>query len=449
MARTPRGHRDDDALARELLGAFGGLERRPSAPGRLLGNSTEAGGTTAPTTPAVHTRKNPMTGIGQMLRGGKGGAEVAVEAPVGAGLVLSSVSDGAGGFIEQWVDPLDLLDTPAGFTAPMDIQTLHPKPLIAAHRGLISGDSSYPENTVESLRAAILMGAEIVEYDVRLSSDGTFWLMHDATVDRTTNGTGAISGLSDATLAGLAIDAGFGYDAGRHGTSLDVPRLIDVLDALQPYDALHHIQLNVSSTGNATALAEFVLANGRASQMMIEVSTLAEATAIKAVSLLIEVAINESVSGAAASADVDWLTWDQQAISGLAAVTALAPKRIGAYVGIAQYGENEVPFFAAMLAAGVTAFQTNDLETVLPLAKAARYAVAHSHPEYQLAADKGQPNGYAELDEDGLIPLERIPPSVIGQRYEVVLGEFGSGPEPVEDDDGDWLYAIFEGGLLY
>src|SRR5262245_16039539 len=51
---------------------------------------------------ARKTRKNPMTGVGQMTRGGVGGAEVAIPAPTSAGLVLTAVSDGAGGYIEGW-----------------------------------------------------------------------------------------------------------------------------------------------------------------------------------------------------------------------------------------------------------------------------------------------------------------------------------------------------------
>src|SRR5690242_5310615 len=57
--------------------------------------------------------------------------------------------------------------------------------LCIGHRGL---PHVYPENTVASLKAAIHAGADAVESDVRLTSDGEVVMMHDLTLDRTTNG---------------------------------------------------------------------------------------------------------------------------------------------------------------------------------------------------------------------------------------------------------------------
>jgi glycerophosphoryl diester phosphodiesterase len=72
-----------------------------------------------------------------------------------------------------------------------------------AHRGW---SSIAPENTLASYRLAIESGAELAECDVMLSSDGVPVLMHDDTVDRTTNGTGLVSSYTAAALAQL--DAG-------------------------------------------------------------------------------------------------------------------------------------------------------------------------------------------------------------------------------------------------
>jgi len=67
------------------------------------------------------------------------------------------------------------------------------KPIVVAHRGA-SGEC--PENALAAFRRAIELGADFFETDVRLSRDGVPVLMHDAAVDRTTDGTGPIAGLS-------------------------------------------------------------------------------------------------------------------------------------------------------------------------------------------------------------------------------------------------------------
>ena len=54
---------------------------------------------------------------------------------------------------------------------------------ICAHRG---ASENYPENTLPALRAAIKLGAQMIEIDVALTSDQQIVLMHDSTVDRTT-----------------------------------------------------------------------------------------------------------------------------------------------------------------------------------------------------------------------------------------------------------------------
>ncbi len=76
---------------------------------------------------------------------------------------------------------------------------------VVAHRGA-SGE--LPENTMLAFREGLAQGADALEFDVRLTADGVPVVMHDATVDRTTGGTGAVSHLELAHLASL--DAGHG-----------------------------------------------------------------------------------------------------------------------------------------------------------------------------------------------------------------------------------------------
>ena len=99
------------------------------------------------------------------------------------------------------------------------------RPLNLAHRGA----SAYaPENTLAAFRLAAEMGADGVELDAKLSRDGAIVVVHDATVDRTTNGSGRIS---DLTLGQLkAFDAGSYFHSTFAGER--IPTLDDVIDAV-------------------------------------------------------------------------------------------------------------------------------------------------------------------------------------------------------------------------
>ncbi len=63
------------------------------------------------------------------------------------------------------------------------------RPFILAHRGVMR---SQPENTLRSFAAALDQGADLLETDLHFSKDNEIVLMHDPTVDRTTDGTGAV-----------------------------------------------------------------------------------------------------------------------------------------------------------------------------------------------------------------------------------------------------------------
>src|SRR5215471_16471459 len=82
-----------------------------------------------------------------------------------------------------------------------------PHPRIIGHRG---GGALAPENTLAGIRKAAESGIRGVEFDVMLSSDGIPVLMHDETLERTTNGRGSVSATSFAKLASLDAGAWFG-----------------------------------------------------------------------------------------------------------------------------------------------------------------------------------------------------------------------------------------------
>src|ERR1051325_8467196 len=67
------------------------------------------------------------------------------------------------------------------------------RPLSVAHRG---HSIEYPENTMEAYRKAIELGIEMIECDVNITRDGKLVMIHDYTLDRTTNGSGQVSSLT-------------------------------------------------------------------------------------------------------------------------------------------------------------------------------------------------------------------------------------------------------------
>src|ERR1044072_8687498 len=73
-----------------------------------------------------------------------------------------------------------------------------------AHRG---GIERYVENTGNAFRDATNVGAPIWETDVQFDADNQPWIMHDDTVDRTTDGTGAVAHLTTAQMAALRTGA--------------------------------------------------------------------------------------------------------------------------------------------------------------------------------------------------------------------------------------------------
>jgi glycerophosphoryl diester phosphodiesterase len=96
-------------------------------------------------------------------------------------------------------------------------------PLVVAHRG---ASGLAPENTLAAFRLALELGTSAVECDVHLSADGAPLIIHDDRVDRTTNGSGAVAGLTLAQLR--ALDAGAWFAPRFAGERL--PTLAEVLD---------------------------------------------------------------------------------------------------------------------------------------------------------------------------------------------------------------------------
>jgi glycerophosphoryl diester phosphodiesterase len=107
------------------------------------------------------------------------------------------------------------------------------RPLAIAHRG---GGGHWPENTLLALSGAMALGSDLVEMDIRTTADGVLVLMHDETIDRTTDGHGRVAELSLLQLLEYDAGANWSPDGGRtfpwRGRGLKVPILAEVFAEL-------------------------------------------------------------------------------------------------------------------------------------------------------------------------------------------------------------------------
>src|SRR5262245_21806152 len=119
-----------------------------------------------------------------------------------------------------------------------------PTVMVIAHRGA----SSYgPENTLAAFDLALQMEVRHIELDVDVTSDGHIVVIHDATVDRTTNGSGAVT---RHTLAALrALDAGSWF-----GTPFAGERIPTFDEVLARYKGRAHIHTEIK--GHSPSLSQ-------------------------------------------------------------------------------------------------------------------------------------------------------------------------------------------------
>ncbi|MBN2798932.1 MAG: glycerophosphodiester phosphodiesterase family protein [Deltaproteobacteria bacterium] len=149
----------------------------------------------------------------------------------------------------------DTSGPPPGVTSDCFFDLSCEVPLAVAHRGAgLAG----PENTLEALRLAAAMGVLGVEVDVRTAADGALVLLHDSTVDRTTDGEEEAGDLTLAQLKALTVD---GQEAPG-----GVPSLREALDLA--FELGLALDLDVKSV-SATALAEALRGAGMTDRVFI------------------------------------------------------------------------------------------------------------------------------------------------------------------------------------
>jgi glycerophosphoryl diester phosphodiesterase len=141
-------------------------------------------------------------------------------------------------------------------------------PLVIAHRG---GAHLWPENTLHAFRAALALGADVLEIDVQATADGALVVLHDAAVDRTTDGRGRVDKLPLATV--VTLDAGHDWtpDGGRtfphRDRGLRVPTLAAVLAALPAARFL--IEVKATAVGRTSELCRLLATAERRARVMV------------------------------------------------------------------------------------------------------------------------------------------------------------------------------------
>lgn len=127
---------------------------------------------------------------------------------------------------------------------------------LIAHR---CGGALAPENSLAGLQVAQQRGYRAVEFDVMLSRDGTPVLIHDETVDRTTNGTGSVPHMSDDQLFALSLATG------AHAAFVDerIPRFAEAARCCQALGLLANVEIKPAE-GFERVTAEQVATMSRA-----------------------------------------------------------------------------------------------------------------------------------------------------------------------------------------
>jgi glycerophosphoryl diester phosphodiesterase len=135
--------------------------------------------------------------------------------------------------------------------APASAKTLFPG--IHAHRGgpLTNGQATHPENSLEAFRNAHALGADVIELDAKLTSDNVPVIMHDATLDRTTNCAGTVRSRTAADLAANCRIDTLGTDdkiVPASGPGVAIPTLAEVLAWAKSERAKLHLEIKNQPT---------------------------------------------------------------------------------------------------------------------------------------------------------------------------------------------------------
>ncbi len=144
------------------------------------------------------------------------------------------------------------------------------RPLVIPHAG---GDGLYPENTLYAYERSMAMGGDVIDADVSITADRVPIAFHDASLDRTTDGSGSVY---DKTYAELAtLDAGWAFerddDHPFRGLDITIPTIESIL--LQYPDTLVTLDLKDQRIGSVEPVCSLLVRLGRTHDVYVGVDT--------------------------------------------------------------------------------------------------------------------------------------------------------------------------------
>jgi glycerophosphoryl diester phosphodiesterase len=120
------------------------------------------------------------------------------------------------------------------------------------------GNAFAPENSLSALRASILLGVDVAETDVRMTADGRVVLLHDSTVDRTLEGSGAVSDFTLAELQAMAVRP----DPGDPPGDFACERIVTLEEVMELAAGRIIVELETKDTAAGVAAAQYLAAEG-------------------------------------------------------------------------------------------------------------------------------------------------------------------------------------------
>lgn len=145
-------------------------------------------------------------------------------------------------------------------------KALH-RPVVYAHRG---GALLWPGNTIFAFDEALNARADVLEMDVRSTKDGELVVIHNATVDETTNGSGAVSDYNLKDLQDL--DAGYRWGPPKfphRGKGLKIPTLEEVFDRYKDQDVCMNIEIKQIMPSIVDQFCELVEKHGMSDRVLV------------------------------------------------------------------------------------------------------------------------------------------------------------------------------------
>lgn len=227
---------------------------------------------------------------------------------------------------------------------------------VCAHRG----DSRVaPENTIPAITLAVEKGAHQIEFDVRVSKDGRLVVIHDSTLDRTTNGTGPVAKHTFEELRKL--DAGSWK--GRQWKGVRIPTFREVLEAVPP-----HIQLNCHlRPGVSMEVAQQIVEMGRLHQCFLACGR-ADAQAAKKVDPRIRICNMQNQRGPSSSYPQETIAMRAEYIQifGWHDCLPEACAKLRSHgVTINYFGTSDPAMFKRLIEAGVQYPLTDNLDAMI------------------------------------------------------------------------------------